>query len=226
MFIANLPLFQCGPREDSQDNRDPSTAQSVSVLIPARDEAAGIERCVTAALASDHVNIQVIVLDDHSTDATAQIVQRLQSNDDRVKYVLGGELPDGWNGKQYACKQLSEAAEHDELVFMDADVRLKPHALHQLLKHKSANQFTPQVADQITHQIAPAQCFSAPRDRHNSGEVADTDDALYLAGLFTIQKNARESAPGLCFGLWSVVYDQASRLHHRWHPRRDRQLAT
>ena len=133
MFMANLPLFQSRFLETDLEPED----QCISVLVPARDEESSIERCVAAALASESVDVQVVILDDHSTDATSQIVQRLQSNDDRVSYLQGKDLPDGWNGKQFACKQLADAALHDQFVFIDADVRLKPHALRELLVRKS-----------------------------------------------------------------------------------------
>ncbi len=134
MFLANLPLFVL-------DDDDPTIKHEhehvpVSVLIPARDEADAIASCIESALASDRVDVEVVVLDDHSTDATATIVQQLAASDPRVRYIPGAELPAGWNGKQHACKQLAEVATHDRLVFLDADVRLRPAALARLIEHQ------------------------------------------------------------------------------------------
>lgn len=129
MFFSNLPLFT----PEVQGNEDePESRASVSVLIPARDEAEGIALSIAAALASERVDVEVVVLDDHSTDDTAGIVKSMSESDTRVRYALGADLPAGWNGKQHACKQLAELAANSPLVFLDADVRLRPEALDRL----------------------------------------------------------------------------------------------
>jgi chlorobactene glucosyltransferase len=101
----------------------------VSVLIPARDEAARIEACVRAALASAHPIHELIVYDDASTDATPEILARLRAEDARLRVVQGDGLPAGWVGKPHACHRLAAAATGDVLVFLDADVRLDPSGL-------------------------------------------------------------------------------------------------
>jgi hypothetical protein len=129
-----------GCREDSlnaSDLRSPSRdghegrarREAVSVLVPARDEAAAIEPCVRAILASRDVDLEVVVLDDSSTDGTDAIVRQLAEQDARVRLVRGQPLPSGWCGKQHACAQLAEAASHDTWVFLDTDVRLSPDAV-------------------------------------------------------------------------------------------------
>ncbi|TWU46886.1 glycosyltransferase family 2 protein [Rubripirellula reticaptiva] len=127
MFSKNLPLF-CD-RADALLDRSALNPVQVSVLIPARDEEAAIAKCVSAALASRDVAMEVIVLDDHSTDRTAEVVHELGVADDRVQLITGNPLPSGWNGKQHACFQLAESAKFDRLVFLDADVRLSPEAI-------------------------------------------------------------------------------------------------
>lgn len=104
----------------------------LSVLIPARDEEAAIVPAVESILASTGVEFEILVLDDHSTDATAARVLALAARDPRVRLVEGRPLPAGWCGKQHACWQLAREARHDLLVFLDADVRLAPDALARL----------------------------------------------------------------------------------------------
>ncbi|MDG2222690.1 MAG: glycosyltransferase family 2 protein [Rubripirellula sp.] len=133
MFRNNVPLFIVA---SSDQPADPGERASVSVLIPARDEASSIGASVGAALANQEVDLEVVVLDDHSTDATAEIVQNLAESDPRVRLLTSEPLPDGWNGKQFACRQLADAASHDHLVFLDADVRLSEMALANLLDRK------------------------------------------------------------------------------------------
>lgn len=104
----------------------------VSVLIPARNEELGIAACLDSVLASRHVEIEVIVLDDHSTDRTAEIVRGIAAKDPRVRLEPAPALPDGWCGKQAACFALSKLARHDVFTFIDADVRLAPDALARM----------------------------------------------------------------------------------------------
>jgi hypothetical protein len=103
--------------------------QSVSVLVPARNEAKAIPRLMRDVLASRGVDLELVVLDDDSTDGTGEIVARLAEQDARVRLVHGGPLPPGWCGKQHACARLAEQARHDTLVFLDVDVSLAPEGL-------------------------------------------------------------------------------------------------
>ncbi len=125
MVLRNLGLYR-GPA-----SVDP--AARVSVLIPARDEAAGIAAAIDGALAAGQglAALEVVVLDDGSTDGTADIVRKIAADDLRVRLEVAPVLPAGWNGKQHACKVLAERAApgHDVLVFVDADVRLRLGAL-------------------------------------------------------------------------------------------------
>jgi hypothetical protein len=101
---------------------------SVSVLIPARDEAANIGDALACVLKGHDIEMEVIVLDDASTDATAAIVHAIAAGDPRVRLISGKPLPPGWIGKQYACWQLARAARNPVLIFVDADVRLSAGA--------------------------------------------------------------------------------------------------
>ena len=101
----------------------------VSVLIPARDEADRIGHCVRAVLDTAWDDLQVLVLDDGSTDQTADVVRRVAGDDPRLRVLTGRPTPAGWLGKTWACAQLAEAADGEVLVFVDADVTLSPHAV-------------------------------------------------------------------------------------------------
>ena len=99
---------------------------AISILIPARDEESNIGACLDAALAQPpRVVGEVLVYDDHSQDATAQIVSAHAARDARVRLVETRPLPDGWCGKTFACAQLAEAARRPWLLFLDADARLR-----------------------------------------------------------------------------------------------------
>lgn len=121
LALLNLRLFQA-PAER------PPTGTTVSILIPARNEEENIAACVEAALASKDAAIEVVVLDDHSDDRTAPIVEALARADPRVRLERAPPLPAGWCGKQHACHVLAQRSLYPVLLFIDADVRLAPKA--------------------------------------------------------------------------------------------------
>jgi glycosyltransferase involved in cell wall biosynthesis len=126
VFFANLRHFKPPPPVPQ------GPAPRISVLVPARNEEGSIAACVRSVLESSNVELEVIVLDDHSTDATAEIVQTIASADPRVRLETAPELPPGWCGKQHACHVLSTLATHEMMTFLDADVRLQPEALARM----------------------------------------------------------------------------------------------
>ena len=102
----------------------------VSVLLPVRDERAAVGACLAAVLDSEGVpELEVIVLDDGSSDGTAQEARRAAGADQRVRVLAGRPLPAGWLGKPHACDQLARAANGSVLIFLDADVRVAPSGL-------------------------------------------------------------------------------------------------
>jgi chlorobactene glucosyltransferase len=101
----------------------------VSVIIPARNESRNIERCVGSVLASEYPNLEVLVVDDRSTDETAAVVERLAAADSRLQLIRGGELPEGWFGKPWACWQGYQRARGTLLLFTDADTLHGPELL-------------------------------------------------------------------------------------------------
>jgi glycosyltransferase involved in cell wall biosynthesis len=125
LFIANLALYK--PPQDAE------STEAVSVLIPARNEESAIAECVRAVLASESVDLELIVLDDHSTDRTAEIVAEMARTDPRLRLAFAPDLPAGWCGKQFACFSAARVARNPILCFIDADVRLTSLGLARMI---------------------------------------------------------------------------------------------
>ncbi len=111
----------------------PDDLPTISVLVPARNEAGVIGPTVTRLLAQRYPNFEIILLDDNSTDGTAAIARQAAGADPRLRVLNGQPLPAGWLGKNWACHQLAQAAAGDWLIFADADVRWSTPALSALL---------------------------------------------------------------------------------------------
>ncbi len=131
---AALPVFLFAwvrmPRElPSGQLRDADTPL-VSVIVPARNEAANIETCVGSLIASTYPSFEVIVVDDDSEDDTGSLARGLgRGTAQRVEVVDGRPLPAGWLGKPWACWQGYRQAKGALLLFTDADTMHGPDLL-------------------------------------------------------------------------------------------------
>jgi hypothetical protein len=128
LFACNVVLFRRPGRAWNKRLLPP-----VSVLIPARNEELAIEAAIQAVLSSRGVDIELIVLDDSSTDRTAELVQAFTEESPRIRLETAPPLPDGWNGKQYACWVLASLATHDVFCYLDADVQVGPEAIYRMV---------------------------------------------------------------------------------------------
>ena len=115
------------------DHGPPEAGPTVSICIPARDEALNIGACVRAALDSEWPDLEVVVVDDRSTDGTADAARAAAAGDPRLRIVAGTEPPAGWAGKAWACARAAGEARAGLLLFLDADVRIHPAAVRVLV---------------------------------------------------------------------------------------------
>ena len=123
--------------------------EPVAVLLPVRDEVTRVGPCLRSLLAQRGVpRLAILVLDDGSTDGTADLVRAVAGDDPRVRLLAGPPPPTGWLGKPHACQRLADAADPatTALVFVDADVTLAPDAVAaavRLLRRSEAALLTP-----------------------------------------------------------------------------------
>ncbi|WP_459715618.1 glycosyltransferase family 2 protein [Actinophytocola sp. KF-1] len=122
--VVNARLMRVPPADP------PEVAEPVSVCLPVRDEAHRVTPAIRSLLAQRGVpDMEVVVLDDGSTDGTADVVRDAAGGDRRLRVVDGDPPPPGLPGKPHACARLAEEARGSVLVFVDADVVLAPHAV-------------------------------------------------------------------------------------------------
>jgi chlorobactene glucosyltransferase len=189
----NLLYFLGMPKRPQRKN-----GPMVSVLIPARDQAATIAECLDGLLEQSYECYEVVVLDDESSDDTPRILRDYEKKDDRLRVIRGKQKPDGWHGKAFAVQQLAEAARGEYLYVADADTQHGPEALSWAVSQLEqrnldafsamARQLTVTFAEKLLVPIVylplvfvPVQLFNAPRLRSVSFGVGQ---------LFVFRKNS------------------------------------
>ncbi len=104
------------------------TSPKIAVIIPARNEAKNIAKLLLSLNAQTYKNFETLIVDDHSTDATALIAQNLN-----YRVLSSADLPSGWTGKSFALSQGVNATDSELLLFIDADCELKNNLIESLL---------------------------------------------------------------------------------------------
>lgn len=170
LVIASLNLLL---QERLPQPKSRESLPSLSVLIPARNEAHNIE-----AILSDltHVEseclLEIIVCDDASEDSTAELVETWMQRDSRIHLISSSGPPSGWLGKNHACHLLSRQARGRYLLFLDADVRLSPAFIERALSYATTHRLSllslPQTEDAnlgragLCTQYAPNPTLTTP----------------------------------------------------------------
>ena len=113
----------------NRGHTDEENLPSLTVVVPARNEAGRIGECLRSILSQDHPRLGIIIADDRSGDDTAGICRRIAAGDDRLMVHTVTNLPPGWLGKSHALWSAAQQAQSDWLLFLDADCRLLPNGL-------------------------------------------------------------------------------------------------
>jgi chlorobactene glucosyltransferase len=179
-------------RSVSLDDYDGRTTgpnpERVSIVLPARNEAEHIVACLEALRATTWPNIEIVVVNDHSSDGTGELARTAAGTDPRISIVEAPDLPAGWFGKQWACHSGMQHATGSLLLFTDADTRHAPDLVARLVHARESRRAdlisvagsqaillaryggTREIenAQRPVDVIANGQCFLITRDAYNT----------------------------------------------------------
>jgi hypothetical protein len=135
LAVGALLVLRAVPRLSRTMAPEPSVWPRLSIVVPAANEAESIESAACSILAQDYPDLELVLVDDRSTDATGEIVDRLANEDPRVRALHIRELPAGWLGKVHALQRGVEHARGEWLLLIDADVHLVPGVLRRAVAY-------------------------------------------------------------------------------------------
>jgi glycosyltransferase involved in cell wall biosynthesis len=110
-------------------------APLVTAIIPARDEQETLEHCLRTVCAQTYPRLEILVVDDRSTDGTAAIARRFAESDPRVRVLTITELPGGWTGKTHGLQAAASLAQGEWFWFIDSDTRHEPDSLSIVMEY-------------------------------------------------------------------------------------------
>lgn len=176
----------------------------VSVIIPACDEAPTIEAAMRSVLAQRYPALEVVAVDDRSTDGTGDVLDRLAANDARLRVVHVRELPDGWLGKLNALEHGVAACTGDWLLLADADVHLGPETLQKSLNYAELHAIDfisvlPEIAsagfwgDTVFNLACAGLCLTTRPWRIKR---ADTKNIAATGAFMLVRREAFQRTPG------------------------------
>jgi hypothetical protein len=171
---------------------------AVSVVVPVRDEAARIGGVLSRLRAQVGVELEVIVVDDRSQDATGEIALAAARADARIHVVRVDTLPDGWLGKPHACQRGAEIAQHPWILFTDGDIEMAPDVLARAVALAER--------ERADHLVLAPGC---PQRTFAANVVVNAFAALMLRDLARANRDARNHAVGI--GAFNLVRKSA------WH---------
>lgn len=131
-MLPRVPNLLRDSHHTSNASDDPAAWPSVTVIVPAKDEAMSVERSLLSLLDGDYPNLQVVAVDDRSIDATGRLMDEIAESPascGRLRVLHVKELPDGWLGKPHAMALAADGAASEWLLFTDGDVIFDPRTI-------------------------------------------------------------------------------------------------
>lgn len=132
-LVVLCRVMRTVPKLEDDDSPTPARWPEISVIVPARDEADTIGSAMRAMLELDYPALEIIAVDDRSSDGTGAVLDALAAQDPRLHVVHIEQLPEGWVGKSHAMHSGAQRAEGEYLLFTDADVHFAPDTLKKAM---------------------------------------------------------------------------------------------
>ena len=202
-------------------------APGLSVIVPARDEASNIARCVRSIMGSTYPALDIIVVDDHSSDDTARIARETSAGDPRVRVVSAPALAPGWLGKQWACAHGASLATGRLLCFTDADTVHAPdlHARSvRALLDRGADLLSVagvQELETFWERLVQPQVFALLTARYGGTEIVSTarrpEDVIASGQYLLFQRASYEALGGHASVRGKVAEDLALAMRAKRH---------
>lgn len=136
--VATILVRRRTPALVERPHRELERWPELSVLVPACNEATTIEAALRSLIAEDYPALEVVVIDDRSTDETSAIIERLARESPRLVTTRITTLPEGWLGKVHALARGLERSRGKYVLFTDADVHFEPGALRRAVAYAEA----------------------------------------------------------------------------------------
>ncbi|MDG2469772.1 MAG: glycosyltransferase [Pirellulaceae bacterium] len=200
-------LYQRIPKLIPGNENRPEAAEclpSLTVIIPACNEADAIESAAKSLLAQDYPNFELIFVNDRSDDGTGEIIERLAAENENLQTIHITTLPAGWLGKVHALHVATLQARGEWLLFTDADVCFEPHALQEIMAY-ALTEGTDHLAGlpklrpaSLALEVAIAAFFATAMLFVSPKRVANPEDPLAVGAgaLNLVRRSAFETTPG------------------------------
>ena len=142
LLFSRLRDHEVSPRLAAEPPPEPAREDwpLVSIVIPARNEEQHLGTCLGSLRALDYPSLEIVVVNDRSTDKTGPMAEAVSREDPRVKVVQGTDTPEGWTGKNFAIHQGTREARGEYLLVVDADTVLAADTLRQAVSYAEREQ--------------------------------------------------------------------------------------
>ena len=206
------------PRISDVDAPTPDSYPTLSVLVPAHNEADAIEPALRSLLSQDYPNLEVVAIDDRSTDGTGAIIDRLGDELDNLRTLHIDERPDGWMGKVHAMKEGYTQTTGDWVLMTDADVCYEPGALRSIMAvalHHDLDQISclPHMQNSgLLHEIAYDGWVTVVMGALDQRGVRDpaTDDYMAFGAFNMVRRDVFDRTEGFSWLRMDIADDMAT----------------
>lgn len=205
VYVALRRIERLGPEDvpsggaNRGESPEPERPE-LSVIVPARNEAASLEPALVSLLGQEGVDFEVILVNDHSTDATGKIADRMARSYRRLRVLHDPELPPGWLGKVNAMQQGAELARAGTLLFSDADIFFRPGCLAAALSAMRRNRYDffsllPELSfvTVFENALAPVFFLAVPVFAGARLDDPDSPDAVAAGAFLMIRRETYEA---------------------------------